>query len=100
MGILVKDLPNEIKELFHKEAGKLKYNENSRVSEVFSWGATQDGGSFWSNIDNGDFTKFYKRYPEKLEDPFKLINCVKSGSTIIYYGKVKGRKVKIEITYE
>jgi hypothetical protein len=102
----IRDYPEEIQELI-----KIRYTEDrsepfkdsfldKSLSSAFTFSLTPEGGQFWVNINNRDFREFYKRYPQENKDPFKLINCVKSGSTVIYYGKVKGRKVKIEITYE
>lgn len=67
--MLIKELPVQIQELVFKKQIR---EGNSPTNEIdlirndlnFSWSSSGEGHSFWSQINGGDYTEFYKRYPK------------------------------------
>lgn len=57
--ILIKDLPEDIRELAEY---RRKY-EGIKLSEVFFWEKTPEGLDFWHKIELGDFHVYKEKYP-------------------------------------
>lgn len=61
-------LPKEINDIVNirfSEQGRFGEGEESLISAII-WIRTIEGGSFWNQIDLGNYEPFYKLYP-KLE---------------------------------
>lgn len=57
--MLIKDLPEDIKQLAllrQTEYGNYSNDENQDVSNSFVWNKTEEGGDYWNEIENGNFT--------------------------------------------
>lgn len=96
------ELPKEIQELalirsenYKQGRSKLVIESNLLITQMFPFDNTEEGGSFWHNINDGNYKVFYERYP-KIENKIELI----SKEPIIYKAIVNNRKVKITIEYE
>lgn len=94
--MLIKDLPIEIQELVFKrqeeQGNPEKFNGNlslGKGSGNFKWEETEEGMYFWSSINNGDFTKFYEKYPKKEANMFKkgdyIVSLRKESSDWVKY---------------
>jgi hypothetical protein len=90
----IKNLPLEIQELI-----KIRmYEEDGSHFVSLTWASTPEGHHFWADIDKGDFDQFYKLYP-KIDNKAKLNSPIYSNGKSIYYGSIKGKRVKITIEY-
>ncbi len=98
--IKYKDLPKELQALFLKRAHELKLgsniNNNTYITSIFTFSASEEGHDFWRKIADGDFEVFYERFPYLKESKVELI----SEKPIIYKGIINNKKVKITIEYE
>jgi hypothetical protein len=60
----IKDLPKEIVEVVKRNA-RVSFDEDDALAGIFIWERSPEGQEFWSKIDDGDFSHFYKKYPSQ-----------------------------------
>jgi len=84
--MFIKDLPIEIKikayELYKKDAKSTeaitdsfeRFVEIGTLAWAFPWDKTDEGASFWENINEGNFEEFYNKYPSVTTKRAKRFN--------------------------
>lgn len=90
--MLIEDLPIEIQKVVfkrQKEQGNTK-NKNVLLDDDksqgnFTWDKSIEGFDFWKDINYGDFTEFYKKYPNYIKGNwYKVTNDSHIGCVIKY----------------
>jgi hypothetical protein len=73
--MLIEDLPIEIQEVVfkrQKEQGNTKTKnislDDDKSQGNFNWYESIEGLDFWKDINHGDFTEFYKKYPKEEDE--------------------------------
>jgi hypothetical protein len=72
-----------------------------RLGDAFNWGRTSsdgEGTSFWNNIDQGDYTRFYDKYPKSAANVTNT-ECVVTtqGSKLIIHSFVSPEPSKMVV---
>jgi len=66
MSRYISKLPPEIRELAEKRRSEYQIRlYKDRLDEAFDWSLSYERWVFWSEIEKGNYSVFYKKYPQK-----------------------------------
>ena len=100
MSRYISKLPPEIRELAEKRAKE--QNESTHydlLAAMFLWGITHEKREFWQEIENGNYSVFYEKYPQK--DCTCNSRTVDEQGNVVHFDECEKEKDKLdEVIYE
>lgn len=96
--IKIKDLPLSIRKLvkqrYSEEKNGGEYSEENYLTQMITFSNTPEKWEFWRDVNEGDFSVFYKRYPMPPRYAIKAsyFNTKHHPEFEDYYRSIKHRK--------